>query len=86
MTLISSSFFALATMADEGKNILIIYFNYKKYPAFYFNYFDIYLKDLYNVNYFSRIYTFTFNRYLGLGFVEYNINKEQYNNSFLIFF
>ena len=85
MTLISSSFFALATMADEGKHLLIIYFNYNRDPAFYFNYFDIYLKDLYNVNYFSRIYTFTFNRYLGLGFVEYNNNKGQYSNSFLIF-
>ena len=83
MTVINDLYFALATLADDNKHLMILLINYVEGPSFYINYLDIYLKDLYNINYFSKIYTFPFNHFLGIGFIQEN--RGEYTSSFLIF-
>ena len=86
MTKISDIYFVLATICEEKRHLMIIFFNFfdtNNKITLYLNYLDIPLKDLYDINYFSNIYAFSFNTFLGMGFIQEK--NDQYINSFLLF-
>ena len=44
MAVINDLYFALATLADDNKHLMILLINYVEGPSFYINYLDIYLE------------------------------------------
>ena len=85
LTSINEGYIILATMTmSENRHLMITLFDIVEKYLILIYYIDIPLKDLYNINYFSRLYAFPFNSRFGIGFVE-EINNNKYQSSFILF-
>ena len=85
-TIINEHYFALASITTFNNRHLIIslfnIFNTEKTTRVH--YFDIALKDLYNINYYSNIQSFYYNNILGIHFIHLDSNSN-YISSMLLF-
>ena len=85
LTSINDHYFALASLTTYSSNHLIIslisIFNDDRTIGL--DYFDIPLKDIYDIDYHSSITSFNYNNFLGINFVHYKNNS--YVNSMLFF-
>ena len=82
---INSHYFALATLASYENNHLLIAImnNYNDDNSILVNYFDVPLKDLYDINYYGNIKSFGYKDLFGIQF-DHKINNK-YSSGFIIF-